>query len=217
MQPASTDKSNTPRTLVIGLTGGIGSGKSTVAEGFAALGVPVIDADLIAREVVEPGQPGLAAVVRAFGAGILGAGGRLDRKRLRERVFAEPAERRRLEALLHPLIRAEMRRRIAACTAPYCLLVVPLLLEGGQSDLVQRILVVDVPEALQVERVLQRDGDTPERVRAILSAQMPRDERLARADDIIANDRELTDLYAEIRRLHRYYLELAANRRDPGD
>ena len=217
MQPASTDKSKTPRTLVIGLTGGIGSGKSTVAEGFAELGVPVIDADLIAREVVEPGQPGLAAVVRAFGVGILDEDGRLDRKRLRERVFAEPAERRRLEALLHPLIRAEMRRRIAACTAPYCLLVVPLLLESGQSDLVQRILVVDVPETIQVERVLQRDGDTPERARAILSAQMPRDERLARADDIIANDRELTELYAEIRRLHHYYLELAANRRDPGD
>src|SRR5690606_24299131 len=171
--------------LIIGLTGGIGSGKSAVAERFAARGVPVLDADLIAREVVEPGTPGLAQVVEVFGPEVLDPQGRLDRARLGRRVFGAPERRRRLEASLHPLIYAEMRERVRRLAAPYCILVIPLLIETGQTDLVDRVLVVDAPPELQYQRVAARDGRSPAEIEAILRAQASRETRLAAADDVI--------------------------------
>lgn len=195
--------------LVVGLTGGIGSGKTTVAGRFAARGVPVIDADRIARELVEPGRPALARIVESFGPQMLDAQGRLDRARLRERVFADSGQRKRLEALLHPLIRREMHDRVHRLSAPYCLLVIPLLLETGQADLVQRILVVDAPDELRYQRLARR-GLKPEQVDAIMSAQAGRAQRLAAAHDVIVNDGDLQTLDRRVEELHRRYLETAA-------
>jgi dephospho-CoA kinase len=196
--------------LIIGLTGGIGSGKSAAAELFAQRGVPVLDADVMAREVVEPGMPALEDIAARFGAEVLTASGQLDRRRMRELVFAAPEKRRELEAILHPRIRHLMRERIAALHAPYCIAVIPLLVETGQRDLCDRILVVDVPEPLQYERVQHRDGLSPEEIRAVLDAQATRDERLAAADDVIVNDRDRTHLERQIQALHEKYLALAA-------
>lgn len=199
--------------LKIGLTGGIGSGKSTVANYFAALGVPVIDADQIARELVGPGQPALQAIVEAFGPAVLDSAGHLDRARLRAQVFgADPhsGQRQLLESILHPLIRAEMQRRAQGMTAPYGLLCIPLLVETGQKDQVARILVVDAPEALQYQRVRQRDNavlDTE--ITAILRAQATRQQRLAVADDIIVNDGGLEKLHQQVMALHPLYQGLA--------
>ena len=151
------------RPFRVALTGGIASGKSTVADLFAALGVPVIDTDVIAREVVEPGRPALAQVAEAFGPDVLDAEGRLDRKRMREHIFSDPDARRRLEAILHPAIRAEMERQSQAAGGPYQVLVIPLLAEGGRRDHVDRVLLVDVPEELQIQRVMWRDGVSHER------------------------------------------------------
>ena len=195
--------------LRIGLTGGIGAGKSTVAEIFASLGVPVFDADLVAREVVEPGAPALAEVVGAFGPGVLGPDGRLDRARLRTRIFADDTARARLEAILHPRIRARMEALARATDAEYCLLVIPLLVERGQRHLVDRVLVVDAPESLQVERVCARDGVTPEAARAILRTQAARAERLAVADDVVRNTGATARLRREVEALHHRYRRLA--------
>ena len=199
--------------LKIGLTGGIGSGKTTVAHYFAALGVPVIDADQIARELVSPGQPALQAIVNAFGTTVLDNNGQLDRARLRARVFgaeAHPGQRQLLESILHPLIRAEMQRRAQAMTAPYGLLSIPLLVEGGQTDQVERILVVDAPEAMQYQRVRQRDNVSSDaEITAILRAQASRQQRLAVADDVIVNDADLEKLHQQILALHEFYLGLA--------
>lgn len=197
--------------LVIGLTGGIGSGKSTVAACFERLGVTVVDTDAIAHAVVAPGQPGLAAVVAAFGSGILQADGTLDRAALRRRVFADAQERHRLEAILHPLIRAESDRRLASAGPPYALLMVPLLVETGaqRSGRFARILVVDLPEALQVERVQRRSGLDGAEVRAIMATQASRAERLAAADDVVSNEGPPEALEAAVATLHRRYLELA--------
>lgn len=195
--------------LIVGLTGGIGSGKSTVAERFAARGVPVIDADAVAREVVEPGTVGLARIVEAFGQDILDENGRLSRSRLGARIFQAPGARKRLEAILHPLIRVEMQRRIAHITAPYCVLVIPLLIESGQSDLVHRVLVVDTPRELQYRRVMARDKRPPAEIEAILDAQVSREDRLAAAHDIIVNDTDLDALDRQVARLHQHYLELS--------
>ena len=199
--------------LKIGLTGGIGSGKTTVANYFAALGVPVIDADQIARELVAPGQPALQAIVDAFGSAVLDSAGHLDRTRLRAMVFGADAHagpRQLLESILHPLIRTEMQRRAQAMTAPYGLLAIPLLVEGGQTDLVERILVVDAPEALQYQRVRQRDNALPaEEITAILRAQASRQQRLAVADDIIVNDGDLEKLHQQVLILHQFYQRLA--------
>lgn len=194
--------------LKIGLTGGIGSGKSTVAACFAAYGVPVLDADLIARELVEPGQPALAAIAGHFGPAILDQG-RLDRERLRARIFAEPQERRWLDALLHPMVYAEMRRRMEALAAPYCLLMVPLLLETGQRGLVDRLLVVDCPPDAQRLRVARRDSADPAQIERVLAAQASRAERLAAADDLIDNSGTEAELAAAVARLHRHYLSLS--------
>ena len=193
------------------LTGGIASGKSTVAALFAERGVPVIDTDVIAREVVEPGRPALAAVTDAFGTEILGADGRLDRRRLREQVFADAAMRRRLEAILHPAIRTEMQRQSALAGGPYQVLVIPLLTEGGQTDHVDRVLLVDVPESTQIERLMQRDGASALQARAALDAQASRSERLAIADDVLQNTGKPADLREAVARLHEKYITLAGN------
>ena len=196
--------------LVIGLTGGIGSGKTAVSDRFARLGAPVIDTDLLARELVAPGQPALVEIVAAFGSDCLDDAGQLRRAHLRARVFADPAGRRRLEAILHPRIRALTRERIARLTAPYCLLVVPLLAETGMTDLVDRVLVVDAPEATRIRRVMARDGIDETQARRILAAQADRSQRLALADEIVENVGDLAALDRRIAGLHQHYLTLAA-------
>jgi dephospho-CoA kinase len=200
--------------LRIGLTGGIASGKSTVAQRFAELGIPVIDADLAAREVVARGSPGLARVAARFGAGLVLPSGELDRATLRNQVFADPAARRDLEAILHPLIRAAMEQRAADAAGPYLVLVVPLLIEnfgrGAAPYAVDRILVVDVDEAVQLGRLVARDGSSEVQARAILAAQAGRGERLAKADDVLRNAGGIGELRDAVDGLHRRYLALAA-------
>lgn len=193
----------------VGLTGGIGSGKSTVAGLFASLGMPVLDADVIARELVIPGAPALVRIVEAFGADILTAQGALDRPRLRRIIFSDPARRRVLEAILHPPIRVAMRERVANLTGPYCVLCIPLLLETGQETEVNRILVVDTPHSLQYRRVMARDGLSAFDAAAMLRAQIGWRERLARADDVIVNDKGLTELERQVNELDRLYKDLA--------
>ena len=196
--------------LRIGLTGGIASGKSTVAGLFADRGVTVLDTDRIAREVVEPGQPALAALVQALGSDILGRDGRLDRARLRRRIFADAATRRTVEGILHPAILQELGRQSLAAPGSYQILVIPLLVEGGRMGLVDRVLVVDCPEELQIERLMSRDGETREGALAMLAAQVSRQVRLAAADDVIVNDGRAADLAARVASLDRKYRELAA-------
>lgn len=198
-------------TYVIGLTGGIGSGKSTVAEIFRRLGATIIDTDAIAHELTEPGAAGLNAIVAAFGSEVLDAHGRLDRARLRRRVFADPAARRRLEAILHPLIRAEVARRLRVAEGPYVILVVPLLVEtGGWRDVVERVLAVDCPEEEQIRRTMARSGLAREEVQAIMAAQADRARRLAAADDVLENSGDLQTLEAAVRVLDRRYRALAS-------
>ncbi|MCF6353635.1 MAG: dephospho-CoA kinase [Candidatus Polarisedimenticolaceae bacterium] len=197
--------------LIIGLTGGIGSGKSTVCDGFAALGTPIIDADLVAREVVMPGTPGLTQVINQFGQGILTQDGSLDRNKLRELVFSDDTSRKRLEALLHPLIREEMDRRLARLKAPYAILAIPLLLEGGRRENIDRILVVDAEESQQIARACQRDRQNPEQIHAIIAAQCSRKDRLSAADDVIYNTGDLEHLNQQVTEMHNHYLRLAAN------
>lgn len=201
--------------LRVGLTGGIGSGKTTAAACFESLGVPVIDADIVAREVVAPGTPALAAIAEHFGTACLLPSGELDRAAVRLRVFAEPAERQWLEALLHPLIRIGIEQQLADALrrpdAPYAILSSPLLLETGQDALVHRILLIDASEAQQRERTLRRDGSDARTVEAIIAAQLPREQRRARADDTILNDGDLPQLQNAVRTLHAHYLALAAN------
>ncbi len=196
--------------LIIGLTGGIGSGKTAVSDRFAALGVPVIDADRLSRELVAQGQPALAEIAAAFGPAVLTAAGELDRAALGRRVFADPAARRRLEAILHPRIRAAMQERIATLTAPYVVLVIPLLLETGQTDLVDRVLVVDASSQRQRERVRQRDRLPDERIEQMLAAQVDRATRLAAAHDVIDNESDLATLDSAVAALHANYLKLSA-------
>ena len=201
-----------PATLSIGLTGGIASGKSAAADAFAGRGVPVIDADRIARELVEPGEPALAEVIATFGRAVLAEDGRLDRARLRALIFADAAARRRLESILHPPVVALMRSRLAAIRAPYALLAIPLLTESELKSLVERVLVVDCPEHLQLERLRERDGESEAAARAILAAQASRAARLAIADEVLENSGTLADLDREVGVLHARYLALAAER-----
>jgi dephospho-CoA kinase len=198
-------------TLVIGLTGGIGSGKSAVSRCFERLGVPVIDADQVAREVVEPGQPALAEIATAFGADLIQADGSLDRAHLRERVFADPDARRHLEGILHPRIRAGMREQLAALPAdtPYAVFVIPLLFETGQQDTVDRVLVVAAAETVRIARVTGRDGVAEDQVRRILAAQCSAQDRAAGADDLISNEGSESELAAKVAALHEKYLALA--------
>ncbi len=195
---------------IVGLTGGIGSGKTAVSDRFAALGITVVDADVIARAVVEPGTPALAAIRERFGEAILLPDGRLDRPALRQRVFSHPDDKRWLEQLLHPLIGEATMQALAGATSPYVLLVSPLLLESGMQAVCNRVLVVDVPETTQLERTMQRDNNTREQVAAIMASQADRASRRARADDIIDNDGSLDALHAKVDALHRHYLQLAA-------
>lgn len=195
--------------LLIALTGGIASGKSVVADLFSALGIPVLDTDQIARDVVSPGTPGLAALVDAFGPAILDANGALDRKRMRERVFANRDERARLEAITHPAIRKELAERSARAGGPYQIHVIPLLVEKTRTDDYDRVLLVDAPEEEQIKRLMRRDDATEEQARAILAAQATREQRLAAADDVIVNTGTLEDLRRFVETLHRNYLLLA--------
>lgn len=200
----------TQRIPRIGLTGGIASGKSTVARLFAGLGVPVIDTDELAREVVQPGSAGLAEIVAAFGPGVLDAEGALDRRQLRARVFADPAARARLEAITHPRIEAAMLAAAGRAGGPYQLLVVPLLAEAGFGRHVDRVLLVDCPPETQYRRLLERDGEDPAQARRMLAAQLDRASRLHHADDIIHNDdADPAALLAQVQALHRRYLALA--------
>lgn len=196
------------RPWILGLTGGIGSGKSAAADHFAALGVHVVDADHAARWVVEPGRPALAKIAEHFGDAVLQADGQLDRSALRSLIFSDPELRRWLEALLHPLIREEIALNLAQAKSPYAILVSPLLIESGQYATTQRVLVIDAPQALQIERTLLRDNTSEQQVQAILKAQASREERLSHADDILVNDSDLKTLQTEVERLHHFYLTL---------
>lgn len=196
---------------VVAITGGIGSGKTTVANQFAELGIEVVDADVIAREVVEPGTPALAAIAAHFGSEVITPAGQLDRRRLRERVFTDPQAKGWLNALLHPLIRTEMQRQCAAARSPYCLLVVPLLVENRLTALANRVLVIDVDEATQIERTCRRDGVSREQAQAILAAQASRAERLAAANDVLDNQNGTPEaIKSRILALHETYLAFAS-------
>lgn len=196
---------------VVAITGGIGSGKTTIANQFAELGIDVVDADVIAREVVEPGAPALAAIAAHFGPDVIAADGQLDRRSLRERVFSDPDAKVWLNALLHPLIRQEMLRQCAAAHSPYCLLVVPLLVENKLTGLANRVLVIDVDEATQIERTCRRDGVSREQAQAILAAQASRAERLAAADDVLDNKNGAPEtIKPRILELHETYMAFAS-------
>ena len=195
--------------LRIGLTGGIGGGKSTVAALLATRGVPIIDTDEIAHRLTESAQPVFDEIVRIFGQDILDATGRIDRNKLRERVFENAGERQRLEAILHPRIREVIREKLDELHAPYCILVVPLLIESGFIDLVDRVLVVDASEGTQIQRAVARSGLTEPEIRKIMTAQASRAHRLQTADDIIDNNGDRKHLEKEVERLHQWYLALA--------
>jgi dephospho-CoA kinase len=195
----------------VGLTGGIGSGKSSAADEFAALGAALVDSDAIAHELTRAGGSAIAALRSAFGAEYITAEGALDRARMRTLVFGDATAKQRLEGLLHPLIRQQTAARVAAARGPYVLLVVPLLLEtGAYRELVQRVLVVDCSEATQIARTMARSGLTESEVRAIMTAQLPRAERVALADDVITNEGDRAALREQVRTLHERYVALAA-------
>jgi len=195
--------------FVVGLTGGIGSGKTTVANLFAAEGITLVDADIVAREVVAPGSKGLEAIVTHFGAEILTPEGELDRAKLRQRIFSNPEEREWLNQLLHPMIRQEMLAQVEKATSAYVIMVVPLLFENGLDRLVNRTLVVDISPELQINRTVKRDNVDASQVNSIISSQSSRSEKLARADDIIDNQGEISTLKREVLALHQRYLQLS--------
>jgi dephospho-CoA kinase len=194
--------------LVVGLTGGIGSGKSTVADLFASYGVPIIDTDQLAREVVMPGLPAWQAITAHFGKDIVLPSQQLDRAALRKLVFNNPQQRGWLEQLLHPLIREKMQESIQKLAVPYCIVVIPLLAESKPNPAIQRVLVVDTAEHLQISRTLARDNSSQAEIQAIIERQAKRHERLAIADDVIINDHDLAHLQAEVAKLHQIYLQL---------
>jgi dephospho-CoA kinase len=198
-----------PRAFRVGLTGGIASGKSTAAKFFGALGVPILDSDQVAREVVEPGQPPLERLVERFGRGILTPDGHLDRPALRNIVFSDPKARADLENLTHPAIGAAMEARSAAAGGPYQILVIPLLIEKNLGSQVNRVLVVDCEQELQIRRLHTRDGSTRAQAQAILDAQVSRSARLKAADDVIRNDADMGAVQTQVAELHARYLELA--------
>lgn len=197
-------------TFIVGLTGGIGSGKSAATDRFAELGIVVVDTDRIAHALTAPGGRAMPAIQAAFGAGVIRPDGALDRAAMRARAFTDPDARLRLESILHPAIRAESDRLCAEAQSPYVVLAIPLLVESGSyHGRVHRICVVDCPEALQVERVVKRSGLAPDEVRAIMAAQASRERRLQAADDIIDNSGDLAMLRRQVDALHRHYLTLA--------
>jgi dephospho-CoA kinase len=193
----------------VGLTGGIGSGKTTVCNCFSELGVPIIDADRISHDLTRRGGAASGQVAELFGPGAVDAGGTLRRDYIRDRVFRDPALRRKLEEIIHPLVYREMQRAIDEVRFPYCIVCIPLMLETHCEEYVDRILVVDAPEKLQVERVCRRDGSSPEAVERIMQNQCPRPVRTAAADDLIHNDRDQSYLRDQVHRLHQNYLVLS--------
>ena len=195
---------------IVGLTGGIGCGKTTVSNLFHAFGVPVIDADIVARQVVAPGSPCLSTITEHFGPDILLENGELNRSLLRQKVFSNTEDKTWLDNLLHPAIRQRILTELAGVQSAYAILVAPLLLENGLEQYVQRVLVIDVPESVQVKRTLTRDNTSEQQVKAIMAAQLPRQERLNRADDIITNDSSVAELAPKVAALHQQYLQLAA-------
>lgn len=198
------------RGLVIGVTGGIGSGKTTAARLFQERGADMVDTDAIAHELTRPGRPALEQIAARFGREYLDADGALDRARLREHVFSDPKARRELEAILHPMIRSEVEAQVRAGRGPYMLVLIPLLAESsGYPDLIQRVLVVDCDERLQVERTMQRSGLAEAQVRAIMQTQASRSSRLALADDVLRNDGDLVDLARQVSALDARYRALA--------
>jgi len=199
-------------SCVIGITGGIGSGKSAVTQRLEAHGITVVDADVVARQVVEPGRPALEAISAHFGAEILDPDGSLDRAALRKIVFENPTEREWLEGITHPAIREEITRQLAGATSPYVVLSSPLLLEAGQSDFADYVVVVDVPEAVQIMRTRARDNNDEALVRKIMAAQLPRDERIARGDEVINNGGSLEDLHQRVDALHQRLLARSQER-----
>lgn len=194
---------------VLGVTGGIGSGKSTATRRFAAHDIVVVDADEVARQVVEPGSAVLDAIANQFGSTVLQQDGSLNRAELRQIIFADPEAKTWLNALMHPAIRQEMLQQLQAATSPYVILSAPLLLENGLEQYCQRVLVIDIPEQLQRQRTKERDQVSVEQVNAILASQLNREERMAKADDIIDNSGSVRDLEEKIDRLHEYYLRIA--------
>jgi dephospho-CoA kinase len=201
----------------VGLTGGIGCGKSTVADLFAERGATVIDTDLIAHRLTAPGGIALPAIRTQFGDAFIGPDGAMDRARMRAHVFADAAEKQKLEAILHPLIRQETERAATNASGTYVIFVVPLLIESGTwKERVSRVLVIDCPEQLQVERVMRRSGLTEAQVRAIMAAQVSRDVRLAAADDIVVNDSDVNAITPQVDRLHAFYCTLADEQRTHG-
>lgn len=196
--------------FIVGLTGGIGSGKTAVSDRFAAMGIKVVDADVASRVVVEPGQPALKEIAAHFGDHIIGSDGGLDRAALRKIVFAQPEERTWLEQLTHPLINAYIKNELASAESAYAMLAHPLLVETKQYHICHRVLVVDVPESLQVERTMARDGNDRKQVEAIIAAQATRAQRLEVADDVLVNDKDLAHVDAEVAKYHELYTRLAA-------
>lgn len=202
---------NTSNHLVIGVTGGIGSGKTAVTDELSRLGIDIVDADQVSRDVVAPGSPALQQIAQRFGADILAGDGTLRRRALRDIIFSSPDDKQWLESLLHPLIREEIIMRLSRSESRYTVLVSPLLLETGQNKMCHRVLLVDVPEALQVTRTQIRDDTSGAAVKAIMEQQMSRTQRLALADDVIVNDGTLPELYDAVGKLHTKYLTLAAD------
>ncbi|MDX1900375.1 MAG: dephospho-CoA kinase [Gammaproteobacteria bacterium] len=201
--------------LIIGLTGGIGSGKSTVAELFAAKHIPIIDTDKLSHELTHPGQPALKEIIQHFGETVLNDDKTLDRKKLRHIIFDQPSERKWLEQLLHPMIRKEMKDQIAQYKTPYCIVVIPLLTETTPDPIIQRILVVDTTKALQMHRTKNRDQLPAKTVSAILQSQSSRERRIQMADDVITNDGDLKDLAKQVDVLHQQYLEMSSKTSTP--
>ncbi|WP_455367177.1 dephospho-CoA kinase [Kaarinaea lacus] len=195
--------------LTIGLTGGIGSGKSTVAKLFKNLGVPIYDTDVIARELVQPGQPALQEIIAVFGKDILDVDGHLDRQKLKQRIFTNDDERHKLETILHPRIRESLLAKITSCRAPYCIAVIPLLIEKHWQQVVDRVLVVDVTQATQICRTQHRDQLTESVIKRIIDSQATRTQRLTAADDVIDNNLTPDKLQTQVQQLHEKYLALA--------
>jgi dephospho-CoA kinase len=208
-----SDDPSTPRPLRIGLTGGIASGKTTVANFFADLGIPVIDTDVIARDVVATGAPALAQIRADFGDAVFSDDGVLDRKAMRKLVFSDDSKRRQLEGILHPRIREAAVVQVQAVTDPYMIIVVPLLVESPMKALMDRVLVVDCSEDVQLKRLLARDTENEAQARRMIAAQASRDERRAIADDVLLNDTDLDETRRQVDALHHRYLELSNSNR----
>lgn len=202
--------SKAQQKLIIGLTGGIGSGKTAASDEFQALGICIVDADIVAREVVEPGTAALSKIATHFGTDILTNTGELDRAALRQIIFSSKDQKQWLESLLHPIIRSEIKRQLNSADSPYVILVSPLLFETDQAELVSRILLIDVPVELQLQRASERDQNSTEQIQKIIDMQLPRDYKLERANDVISNNRDLASLKQNVLRQHQAYLELAS-------